>query len=366
MNRFGIGKILLIAAFFAAQSTVQTPDAFAWELVEGSKAPISRGELIKAVKKGKPVIARIIQGDDIIELIKDTDYDIKISDSVIEGGLDFRKLPKVALKEESLPDGWSDEDKAAFVTAKGPYIKKVRIVTNAITINSSEIKSVEGVGSIRAKKTFFNKKIIFKKVVLDGKASFSDALFDDKVRFMSVDFNGGGVFTGALFKKETYFRVAVFGAESYFSGAEFKEKVVFNAIFKERAGFSGATFYGRAAFSDTGFQNDVRFSGVVFKGMALFDEAIFGERAYFAGVEFMGHTDFSDAVFTGVVYFSGTVFKEETHFMRAAFKGFSFFPGARFLDKLSFEKARFSKDPIFSGAVFIGDPPPVLPPSLVR
>ena len=69
----------------------------------GWKGRITKTELrqkLLNLKEGKYVAGYIIKGSDIIKIIEETDLDIKIRNSVIEGGLDFTKLPIVKEKRE--------------------------------------------------------------------------------------------------------------------------------------------------------------------------------------------------------------------------------------------------------------------------
>ena len=66
---------------------------------KGARGPISKSELIASFQDKRVVDGYVIKGDDIIEIIRDTDLDITINNSVIEGGLDFGKLPKTPVEK---------------------------------------------------------------------------------------------------------------------------------------------------------------------------------------------------------------------------------------------------------------------------
>lgn len=62
--------------------------------------PISKKEMLAFFKSGKAVENRLITGDDIIAIIEaDPQVAVTISNSIIEGGLNFITLPKTPKKK---------------------------------------------------------------------------------------------------------------------------------------------------------------------------------------------------------------------------------------------------------------------------
>ncbi len=96
---------------------------------KGARGPISKGELIAHFQDKRVVDGYVIKGDDIIEIIRDTDLDITIKNSVIEDGLDFGKLPKIPLEKVRLPETWGDKKKEEWIKRKrSGQIKKIPVV----------------------------------------------------------------------------------------------------------------------------------------------------------------------------------------------------------------------------------------------
>ncbi len=226
---------------------------------KGAREPISKEELIARFQDKKEVDGYVIKGDDIIEIIRDTDLDIRIKNSVIEGGLDFGMLPKTPVEKVRLPETWSDKEKEEWI---GVYrtlrIKEIPIVVNEIIIANTEILPIQPFSQSAA------------SVAINGRQAL----------FLSVNFQR-----------------STFSGQAYFSGA----------TFSERANFDGATFSEKAAFAAARFSEAADFEDATFSKWALFSWATFSEEANFDGATFSEKTDFVSARFS-----------EETSFDRAS------------------------------------------------
>ncbi len=129
---------------------------------KGWNGPISRDELIAHFQDKRVVDGYVIKGNDIIEIIRDTDLDITIKNSVIEDGLDFGELPKIRLEDVTLPATWNDNEKAEWIKVKRAFdIEEIPIVINKIIITNTEILPVEQSSqsahpvAVRAERLFF-------------------------------------------------------------------------------------------------------------------------------------------------------------------------------------------------------------------
>jgi len=232
------------------------------------------------LKKGEYVAGYIINGSVIIEIIKESDIDIKIENSVIEGGLDFTKLPVV---NEKLP------------------VDDQRIeVNNRISINNSAIgfweKEFRKI-SVDSADILFNKGISFNQAQFSGEADFSEAQFSGEANFYNAQFSGEANFYNAQFSKEAYFHNAQFSGEAYFEGAQFSGKAYFYyAQFSGEANFWKAQFSGKAYFLYAQFSGKAHFSEANLQGADLRGADLQGadfreadlKRANFRGADLQG------------------------------------------------------------------------------
>jgi len=161
----------------------------------GWNGKITKAELLQKLRNLKEdeysleddeyVEGYIINGSDIIEIIKESDIDIKIDNSVIEGGLDFTKLPP---------------------TLYVPFIKEKRQVNNHIELKNSKIGFLEEETSrdeenrkisVYSGNNLFHKLISFRETQFSEKADFLDAQFRGKADFYKAQFSGEADFWDA-------------------------------------------------------------------------------------------------------------------------------------------------------------------------
>jgi len=190
-------KILLIVIFSIFLTPILNSILSAQEVERqrGPKGDIGKEQILSKFIKGEFVDGYVIKGNDIIEITKETNHEIKIRNSIIEGGLDFTKLPTVPLEKIELPTNWNEKQKEAFVKTKSPYLKDIHTVENRIEIIDSEIRSKDGDSySINAKDTFFYKAIKFSGATFSGEVSFYSAIFRLFASFSDVTFSGEASF----------------------------------------------------------------------------------------------------------------------------------------------------------------------------
>ena len=366
LKRTALGPIISITALCLCFA-LPTP-AFAQK--PGHKGSITKQQLVDALKADRSIDGRVIEGAHIAELIRDTDIDIKIRNSVIAGGLDLSEVAKVELNEELAPKLWDDKQKGLFIRARVPYLPKVRVITNKLVIRDSIVEAGVGKGgkaSIEAEQAFFRKKVSFKGSYFKGKVGFPDATYIAMAVFEGATFDKRTNFSGGFFIDVANFANITMNREPYFSGIHFNDLASFkDATFQKRTGFSGTNFRGLADFSGATFVSNVGFLGSTFRGNALFSHVTFRQWAYLAGLTFTRDTNFSNTTFHKMVHFSGTRFHGRTDFTNTVFKGFTFFPGTRFTEALDLSATSFSNPPVLSGARFMSEQPPKLPASAVR
>ena len=300
----------------------------------GYNGCITIKELLSKFKRGEIVKGYIIDGDDIIKIIRTTRHAIKIEDSIIEDGLDFQKLPKIPLDKIKLPRDWDKEKRDEFIKKRRtfgyPFIHNVK---NEIQIINSEIKSKkEDVPAVQAKSTIFYNGVNFNRTTFSGGAYFLKVTFSRPADFSAATFSGKADFFDATFSRGAYFSAATFSEKAYFSGATFSEK----------AYFSGATFSGEADFFDATFSGGADFLGATFTEYTNFKSAIFGGNAVFMNVKF------------AKIDFGSSYFAEEALFINATFAELVDFGWAKFSENMSFENITFPRV-YFEGVTFVKD-----------
>ncbi len=224
---------------------------------ETAQKHIEKKELFLKFKRGETVKGVVINGTDLIEIIKETDHHIRIEDSTIAQGLDFTNIP---------------------------------LVRNKIEIIRSEIQmDRESLYAVKAKATYFLQSVSFSKTRFKGKISFSSATFDQIA-----------LFNEATFKEKSVFALTQFKDGADFSGTTFKGETIFDlASLKNTTSFGSATFHKKASFILTTFKDD-----------ANFKDAIFLENVFFPAATFNGLADFSRSTFHKLAHFAATVFEE--------------------------------------------------------
>ena len=332
------------------------------EKKRGYKGTISKEKILSTFIKDECVVGHVIKGDDIIEIIKATDHEIRISDSIIEGGLNFTKLPAESWEKVKLPKGWNTQAKQAFIKREF-HPENIHIVKNRIDITNSEIRS-DSVDrfSINATAALFFKQNSYRNVVFSGEADFSWATFISKAYFSEATFISKAYFSEATFSGEADFRKATFISKADFLKATFSGEPDFlKTTFSDEAYFSWATvsglpdFQGLADFSEATFSGEANFLKATFRCKADFSEATFSGLAKFSWASFSGWADFRKATFISKAYFLKATFISKADFIKATFSGETNFSWVTFSGDADFIDAIFSSKANFSLATFSGD-----------
>ncbi len=329
----------------------------------GYKGTITKAELLSEFQNNQIVDGYVIEGNEIISIIKETDFNIKINNSVIKGGLDLSTLPRVSIDDLPLPKEWSEKEREGF--GKKRKGNTFHIVYESIEIINSEIKKSqpeeEKSLSINAPSSFFYNtvnfsgttfrgKAIFYDTTFGGEVDFSRAAFSEETSFFKATFSGWTFFSEATFIKKATFIEATFCGEANFSKATFSGEAVFSktTFSKKILFFSGATFSKGADFSEVTFSGKTDFSKAIFSGWTGFLWAAFNEWADFSETTFGREEDFDcvadflGTTFSGEAYFSEAIFSGRTYFTRATFHELAYFQGSRvnnlFLDATLFTK----------------------------
>jgi hypothetical protein len=310
-----------------------TPNSLA-QNERGYKGAIDKKRMLSIFEAGKDdpekgwVDGYVVEGNDVIEIIRDSKHSIKIRNSVIKGGLDFTQLPAKSVDELEKPPNWDGKRWQKWLDNAKCYKKKVNIVSNKIYISESNIDAKV---NHELKSSYDNPFVL----VFSDLVSFWHDIFNDHVSFNGAIFNGGSVFEEAVFNENTDFNEASFSRDAYF------ERATFNG----RAGFDRTTFRG----------NETVFQRATFSKVSSFWEATFSNDAYFEGATFSGNVAFNEATFGGKAIFDGATFSRDVLFERATFHGSSFFHETTFSGNINFSDTTFTHNAVFHGFTFSGD-----------
>ncbi len=311
-------KSAFIIVFIFSVLLVSAPDLFAQEPdnKRGYKGPVGRQAILSELTRGETVRGYVIIGDDLTDIIRQTDKEIKISDAVIEGGLDF--------------SGLTVQNKIEIIGSEIRYDKE-----NAFSIKTKHTQF----GTISFRESAFTGQTDLSDSVFGNTADFSDVIFHCAAKFSDSNFQNA-LFFGAVFEDEVSFSKANFQSEPFFFGTAFRRGAYFSqSDFMAEADFSNVTFGNTANFSNSAFGNAADFSNVIFHGVANFSENVFKKEAFFFGTVFEDEAFFSRADFQKEALFFGAAFKSRAYFSRTTFNSSANFFQAAFDDKTTFFRA---------------------------
>ncbi len=343
-------RFLLMIVVLGGTEIVFTASSYGQreKVKRGAKGPISKENLLFELQNRRAVKGYIVKGEDIIQLLRGTIQEIRIEKCVIEGGLDFTKLPATPLEEAMLLEDWDDEERQKWVKRnRSKGLKEVYVLKSKLILIDTDVLSARQYGKNAPPFVVSAEGTVFRS------ANFSGSTFGGEADFSGTIFTEGADFSGTTFRRGTDFSRAAFSRGANFSGSVFKGKVGFSdALFKEKADFLNATFSGGVNFDDAAFRGTASFSYVVFKGEADFSRATFMGSADFSDAAFKGRGSFSYAIFRGETLFSQAAFSGRADFSKATFSGSVRFPYALFRGRADFSNTAFGGRAGFSGAVF--------------
>lgn len=332
---------------------------------KGIRGPLDKEAIILKVSTGDSIEGYVLKGDDLIDIVRETDYEISIRNAVIEGGLDFTRLPGENLDQVQLPADW--DEKESFINVRSSYLNAFTVVKNKLLISHSEIGSDDSGFSVNAEFSLFAESLSFEETVFDGHANFLGTVLNQEISFSGSVFREKANFLGAEFFSKAGFPSAVFGGDAVFMGADFREKAdFFRSEFARFAYFEGARFRGTldislskfkeyADFRNTSvrllnFNNDA--SPAVVEGRADFRRAKISE-AHFQDIVFEKNADFSEAQFGIPLDETDTTEDFKSVFKFVTFESDAYFFKTRFSGYTAIQVVNFNKIANFRDAEFI-------------
>lgn len=316
---------------------------------------MDRAQLLSLFKKGERVDGFIVDGQDLIEIIKTTNYPIRITNVIIKDGLDFRHLPFTFLEPEQLPKHWRESEKAELT---GPTsAKKIYLIDNQIEITHSQIAKVEMEISTPL---VFLKPVIFSGSTFNGKTRFHGAIFDETASFNRVAFDQKAVFDSATFRAAADFNQSQFTGETFFNEVVFHKEADFSfSVFTDLADFKAAVFHHSLSLASANFLKYTDFRDavigqldfdstrrpIVISGRLNFRRAIISD-AHFQDIFFENNIDFSDAIFIRVL-FKDVSFEQDVYFLRTKFRLQTALYDTRFKQAADFTDAALQSNQAF-------------------
>jgi uncharacterized protein YjbI with pentapeptide repeats len=297
------------------------PNASA-QIEKGQKGAIDKKMMLSIFEAGKEnpekgwVDGYEVDGNDIIEIIRDTDLAIRIRNSVIKGGLNFTLLPVSRWDESLMPKGWKREEWESCLSKRRFWgTDNCHHIFNSIAIEKCDIVNTESEYVISAHSTLFYNQVSFVECNFKGDVKFSSSSFGGYANFSSSSFGGEANFAADCFSEGAQFYQSRFGKDASFLYANFNEGAIFDF----------ASFNGGAFFSEAIFRRRVLFGSSCFGGEADFESASFGGDADFSSANFGGRTSFSRTQFDGIANFMGSKFLSTLNFISIKFKEYGDF-----------------------------------------
>lgn len=356
-------RLLLAILLITTIASISPLTSFAQEETRerGWNGRIIKAELLQILlnlKEDEFVAGYIINGSDIIEIIEESDIDIRIKNSVIEGGLDFTNLPVVDQRIE---------------------------VNNKISIKNSEIgfwQAGNSKYSLYSGKTLFNKLISFRETQFSGEADFIKAQFLGVVSFYTAQFSGKSSFYNAQFSEAAGFNKAQFSGEAGFNQTQFNgladfSQAQFNGVsfhlttFGAETNFRYVRIYGALELEESNFEGNVDLRNSTIRKLLLKESSLVNSidvpfdfrdatitEAYFEELQFTQKINFSDVVFglNEDVDFVGPLQLDNqspaTVFRTVTFLSDANFTRAKFYGDVAFEIVNFEARANFTNAEF--------------
>ena len=233
---------------------------------EKEKKEIKVSDILKAIKKGEPVL---ITGKIIMD---DLDFTQQANAIGLNGG---------ALQVEISSNIFFND--CVFI--------------GKVTANNV-VKSVPV-------QTVFRNNLVFLNCDFRNEVNFDNAVVFGTVNFSKSIFRG----------KTSFNNLSVWAKDSYFSEIEAEQPFsMIYSLFNGNVSFMNATFLGGFSFQETTVRGKLLFNNAVFAQRADFDMIEVAGRAFFNYAEFQDSAGFMQSRFLNSVEFVNTTFKNGTNF----------------------------------------------------
>jgi len=301
-----------------------------------------------------------VRGEDIIRCAAEG-RPVNLTNVIIRGNLDFRKLPAIQLNPMDCNPSpqktyWCKTlDLPGLECQIGRQVAGIRGVVERFSISHSTISGeiISPTPGELAAEDFFPLTFLQDFVLRDSKVEGKTKL--NFVQF-SQDFNAKGTtFCGALSLNS-----AQFHGRANFSEANLNNNIIDlqYAIFHKMADFTSIKTVGDACDSEVSGDPLLNFSGAMIKGGIYFRGGEIPQSKRLCEVMFYGTTidgpliRWEDLEFQGSANFSNANFKKKAHFVGVRFKGHAGFNEVRFESGADFHGAMFENKADFVNARF--------------
>lgn len=252
--------------------------------------------------------------------------------------------------------------------------RSFRIMNSVIEGNASFSNAIFS-EKTEFKNTSFLKGSLFYKTRFNGEGDFEKSHFYQVANFSESTFRDGATFDGVTFEKQAIFLTAKFDNFGSFNKAKFYGPAKFylsqfdgiyanfgSTQFREKADFVGSRFTSFLSFVKSKMEKDADFHAATFigganfgmmtcQGQARFDRSYFSKDSQFCSINFSNSADFGSATFDAPSFFRDTRFGGDALFDNAQFNSPSDFKGTRFGKDLAMNGTKISTM-VFDGAVF--------------
>jgi hypothetical protein len=344
---------------------------------KGQKGAIDKKTMLSIFEAGRDdpekgwVDGYVVDGNDVIEIIRDTNLTICIRNSIINRGLNFTLITSTPLEKITKPSEWNEKEWNEWITnKKSKNIKSAICIHAEINIISCEILPINSQKwSILAfsypdtliiffrycnfKHSLFSKDVCFEHATFSDGASFIVTKYEGEVDFSNIVFRYGVDLSASKFLRKAVFKHSNFVKGGFFSHVEFARDANFNrANFGGNSSFINTQFMGITDFNNSNFIEGVNFGASRFSDIAEFHGSRIGGIARFSGVRFNKNTVFTSSVFTKDIDFNGATFEGNAYFDRSIFIGSSDFSNSTFIGEAILSDAHFDGKVIISNARF--------------
>lgn len=263
----------------------------------------------------------VVQANDILEKIKNSEPTIEYREKIIKGNLNVAELELSETKH-------IDRD---VIDEEGLGLSEVvKVVVSSIIFSDCIFEDV-----VDCKNIYFSKKIEFIHVVFTKNADFRGAIFEKMVSFRD-----------SLFNFTAEFGNACFGGIADFTNVRFQAKnIEFNGKVKfiKEAKFFNSIFFGVSNFNHCVFEDSAQFTGSRFLQESNFNNSFFNGHTDLRLVEFKGNSNFYNATFKDNAGFAESIFEKNADFRKVTFNGdYGNFRETKFSGEfISFRDAKF-------------------------
>jgi hypothetical protein len=282
---------------------------------------------------------RIVPAKDVLDNITAGRL-VEYNHIIIKGDLNLGKLKLPITNIQS--NGYEKKVSNVLETAK--EVRSLIRITDSLIDGSVDFSNIIFKNQTDFDSTTFNSTAQFSRSAFNSDANFFASKFNSNASFFNSKFKRYAVFTKSAFNSDANFRGSTFNSDVYFITSKFNHSALFtSSTFNSDTYFRYSTFTSKAQFNEVTFNNDADFRGSTFNSDAYFITSKFNHSAFFNSAIFNSTADFGESVFNKGANFNDAQFQGFANFNISQFKEDAFFEKAIFEDKICLTRASYSK-----------------------